>query len=72
MDWIRGRKSPERTLRPEGRPLDKELQAEWNRQGESAFEYLILEILEADMAPLVLKETLKAKKAKWVKLLTEC
>lgn len=55
----------------EGRHLDKELQAEWNRLGEPAFEYIILEVLKEEMAPLVLKETLKTKKAEWVQMLAE-
>ena len=55
----------------EGRHLDKELQAQWNQQGEEAFEYLILEVLNDEMTPLVLKETLKAKKAEWMNMLSE-
>ena len=55
----------------EGRHLDNELQTEWNRLGEAAFEYIILEVIKEEMTPLVLKETLKAKKAEWMKLLAE-
>jgi hypothetical protein len=55
----------------EGRHLDKELQSEWNRMGEPAFEYIILEVLNEEMTPLVLKETLKAKKAEWAKVIVE-
>ena len=50
----------------EGRHLDKRLQAEWNRWGPEAFEYVILEVIDEEMSPLVLKETLKSLKAKWV------
>ncbi len=55
----------------EGRHLDRELQAEWNRLGEPAFEYIILEVLKEEMTPLVLKETLKTRKAEWVQMLAE-
>lgn len=53
----------------DGRHLDKALQAEWNRLGAGRFEYVILEVLEEEMTPLVLKETLKARKAGWAQLL---
>jgi hypothetical protein len=53
----------------DGRHLDKGLQAEWKRLGEEAFEYVILEVIEEDMVPLVLKETLKAKQAEWASVL---
>ena len=36
-----------------------------------AFDYVILEVLEEEMSPLVLKETLKAKQAEWARLLAE-
>lgn len=49
----------------DGRHLDKSLQAEWNQRGPDAFEYVILETIEEEMCPLVLKETLKSLKAKW-------
>ena len=52
-----------------GRHLDKGLQAEWSRLGEERFEYVVLEVLEEEMTPLVLKETLKARKADWAGLL---
>jgi len=54
-----------------GRHLDRGLQAEWAREGEAAFEYVILEVLEEEMSPLVLKETLKARQAEWARLLAE-
>lgn len=55
----------------EGRHLDRGLQAAWNQHGEAAFEYVILEVLEEEMSPLVLTETLKAKKSEWAALLAE-
>jgi hypothetical protein len=54
-----------------GRHLDRGLQAAWAREGEAAFEYVILEVLEEAMSPLVLKETLKARQAEWARLLAE-
>jgi hypothetical protein len=52
-----------------GRHLDKGLQAEWSRLGEARFEYVVLEVFEQEMTPLVLKETLKARKAEWAQVL---
>lgn len=49
----------------QGRHLDRGLQAAWNLHGEAAFDYDILEVIEEEMSPLVLKETLKAKRAEW-------
>lgn len=54
-----------------GRHLDRGLQAAWARDGAGAFEYLILEVLEEEMGPLVLKETLKARQSEWARLLAE-
>jgi len=54
-----------------GRHLDRGLQAAWAREGEAAFDYVILEVLEEEMSPLVLKETLKARQAEWARLLAE-
>ncbi|HNX32349.1 MAG TPA: GIY-YIG nuclease family protein [Holophaga sp.] len=50
----------------EGRHMDKTLQAEWDLWGPEAFEYTILEVVEEDMSPFLLKETLKSLKAQWV------
>jgi hypothetical protein len=36
-----------------------------HRWGADAFEYVVLEVLEDDLAPLVLKETLKERRAAW-------
>ena len=54
-----------------GRHLDRGLQAAWAREGEAAFEYVILEVLEEEMSPLVLKETLKGRQVEWARLLAE-
>jgi hypothetical protein len=48
-----------------GRHLDRALQAEWNRLGEGAFEYVILEALKEDVLPLAVKDLLKEKKRLW-------
>lgn len=53
----------------DGRHLDKALQAEWTRLGEGRFDYVVLEVIEEEMTPLVLKETLKAKLAEWTRML---
>jgi hypothetical protein len=55
-----------------GRHLDRTLQAQWTRDGEAAFGFEILEVLEDEtMSPLVLKETLKARQAEWARRLAE-
>ncbi len=41
--------------------LDKSLQEEWDKQGESAFQYEILDSLEKDLHPLEVNELLKKK-----------
>lgn len=46
--------------------IDRELQAEWNRHGESAFEYEILERLEEDLLPLAIPDRLKEQKIRWL------
>lgn len=53
----------------QGRHLDKGLQEAWNRFGEEAFEYAILEVLEEELEPVFLRDALKAMKAKWTALL---
>ncbi len=52
-----------------GRHLDRTLQAEWNRLGEEAFEYAILEPLKEDVLPLAVKDLLKEKKRLWAERL---
>lgn len=53
------------------RHLDRSLQAEWDRHGSEAFEYVILEVIAGDLAPFVLKETLKERQAEWARRLAE-
>ena len=45
---------------------DKSLQEEWNNQGESAFQYEILESLDNDVNPLNIGDLLKEKKNEWI------
>ena len=45
---------------------EKSLQEEWNTQGESAFQYEILDGLEEDVHPLEVADLLKEKKNDWV------
>lgn len=52
-------------LRLGGHP-DKSLQAEWNAQGESAFEYQVLEKLDDDLHPFDVARLLKLKKSHWM------
>jgi hypothetical protein len=52
-----------------GRHLDRTLQEEWNRLGETAFEYVILEALKEDVLPLAVKDLLKEKKRCWAEKL---
>ena len=53
----------------DGRHLDRELQQAWNRWGPEAFEYVVLEVIEEDLTPLLLKETLKELKTAWCRRL---
>lgn len=53
------------TLRT-GAHWNKELQAEWNAHGESAFRYEVLEKLEDDLAPMAWRDLLKDKKKEWL------
>jgi len=52
------------TLR-NGTHLNKELQRQWNEQGEPAFTYEILETLGDDVSPLALNDLLKEKRLAW-------
>jgi hypothetical protein len=45
---------------------NKELQAEWNAQGEEAFEFAILETLPDDTASLNLSDLLAERKQAWI------
>lgn len=49
-----------------GSHLDKSLQAEWDAQGESSFQYEILDQLDEDVHPLAVDDVLKEKKADWI------
>ena len=51
-------------LRHGGYP-DKALQTEWNRHGEGAFEFEILEKLDEEVNPLAIKDLLKEQKVRW-------
>jgi len=49
-----------------GSHQEKSLQAEWNAQGEQAFEYEVLEALGDDVHPLNVVALLKEMKGAWV------
>jgi hypothetical protein len=53
------------TLRT-GVHMEKSLQREWDTHGEPAFEYEILEVLDADLLPMAIKDLLKEKQTHWV------
>lgn len=53
------------SLRTGGHP-DRSLQAEWNAQSESSFEYQILEKLEDDLHPFDVARLLHLKKTHWI------
>jgi hypothetical protein len=53
------------TLR-NGSHIEKSLQAEWNAQGEPAFEYEILVGLDEDIHPLEVDDLLKEQKKDWL------
>src|ERR1700733_404145 len=48
---------------------DKALQAEWNAHTESAFSYEVLEQLDEELSPLLVRDTLKARKQHWIERL---
>lgn len=50
----------------QGGHMDKTLQAEWNAQGEEAFEYEILEKLDDDLSPMAVTDLLKEKRQQWI------
>jgi hypothetical protein len=52
-----------------GMHRNKDLQAEWNAHGESAFQYEVLEKLEDDLAPMAWRDLLKDKKKEWLEQL---
>lgn len=49
-----------------GGHIQRSLQEEWNRHGESSFQYEILEKLEEDLLPLAIPDRLKEQKARWL------
>jgi hypothetical protein len=49
-----------------GSHMEKSLQAEWNAQGESAFQYEILGSLDEDVHPLEINDLLKEQKKNWI------
>lgn len=44
---------------------NKLLQAEWNAHGEGAFEYQLLETLDEDTSPLLLRDRLRERQKHW-------
>jgi hypothetical protein len=53
------------TLR-NGLHTNKQLQAEWNTHGESAFHYQVLEKLDDDLEQMTWRDLLKDKRKEWV------
>jgi hypothetical protein len=49
-----------------GSHLEKSLQAEWDVQGESSFQYEILSTLDKDVHPLEVEDLLKGTKKDWI------
>ena len=45
---------------------NRELQTEWNSEGESSFEFEIVEELDADVIDSAVRDELKTKRAEWV------
>jgi hypothetical protein len=43
----------------------KRLQSEWNAKGEEAFAYEVLETLDDDVSPLLLKDVLRERQKHW-------
>ena len=48
-----------------GSCMDKGLQAEWQKHGEQAFQYEILEELDEDLCALEVKDRLKEVRSSW-------
>ena len=44
---------------------NKRLQAEWNAKGEEAFTFEVLETLDDDVSPLLLKDVLRERQQHW-------
>jgi len=45
--------------------LNRRLQESWNAHGEAAFDLEILETLDEDIEPLLVKDTLAARQKQW-------
>ena len=45
---------------------NRDLQTEWNTQGESSFEFEIVEELDVEIAEVAVRDELKSKRADWV------
>jgi hypothetical protein len=45
---------------------DQSLQKEWNTEGESAFQYEILESIDNELNPLNVQDLLKEKRNEWI------
>lgn len=48
---------------------DKDLQREWSRHGEEAFEFEVVETLDEDVAAMNVRDLLREKKRGWVERL---
>jgi hypothetical protein len=48
-----------------GQHQNKRLQAEWTAKGEEAFAYEVLETLDDDVSPLLLKDVLRERQKHW-------
>ena len=49
-----------------GAHRNRDLQTEWNAQGESSFEFEIVEELDPDIIESAVRDELKSKRAEWV------
>lgn len=49
-----------------GSHRDQALQEEWNAQGESAFQYEVLETLSKEVIPQAVSDVLGEKKKQWI------
>jgi hypothetical protein len=49
----------------QGLHRNKELQAEWNAEGEASYEFVVLENLPEDTPPLNLRDVLQERKLFW-------
>lgn len=48
-----------------GKHPDRTLQSAWDANGEPAFQYEILQMLDDDLSPLAVKDLLKEKRSAW-------